>query len=55
MNPFEFAEPESLEEAVALLTEEPGRAEVIAGGTDLLSELKDGSAEAPAAGLSGGD
>ena len=42
MNPFEFAEPESLEEAVALLTEEPGRAEVIAGGTDLLSELKDG-------------
>ena len=42
MNPFEFAEPKSLEEAVALLTEEPGRAEVIAGGTDLLSELKDG-------------
>jgi xanthine dehydrogenase YagS FAD-binding subunit len=42
VNPFEFAEPESLEEAVALLTEEPGRAEVIAGGTDLLSELKDG-------------
>ena len=25
-----------------LLTEEPGKAEVIAGGTDLLSELKDG-------------
>ncbi len=42
MNPFEFAEPESLEEAVQLLTEEPGKAEVIAGGTDLLSELKDG-------------
>ena len=42
MNPFEFAEPESLEEAVQLLTEGPGKAEVIAGGTDLLSELKDG-------------
>ena len=42
MNPFEFVEPESLEEAVSLLTKDPGRAEVIAGGTDLLSELKDG-------------
>ena len=42
MNPFEFVEPESIEEAVSLLTEEPGRVEVIAGGTDLLSELKDG-------------
>ena len=42
MNPFEFAEPESLEEAVQLLTEESSGAEVIAGGTDLLSELKDG-------------
>ena len=42
MNPFEFAEPGSLEEAVQLLTEKPGSAEVIAGGTDLLSELKDG-------------
>ena len=42
MNPFEFMEPESVEEAVSLLMDEPGRAEVIAGGTDLLSELKDG-------------
>ena len=42
MNPFEFVEPESLEEAVSLLAEGPGRVEVIAGGTDLLSELKDG-------------
>ena len=42
MNPFEFVEPESIEEAVSLLSDEPGRAEVIAGGTDLLSELKDG-------------
>ena len=42
MNPFEFAEPESLEEAVQLLAEKPGSTEVIAGGTDLLSELKDG-------------
>ena len=42
MNPFEFAEPRSLKEAVSLLREWPGEAEVIAGGTDLLSELKDG-------------
>ena len=42
MNPFEFAEPQSVEEAVQLLTEESSGAEVIAGGTDLLSELKDG-------------
>ena len=41
MNPFEFLEPESVEEAVSLLSEKSGRAEVIAGGTDLLSELKD--------------
>lgn len=42
MNPFEFMEPESVEGAVSHLTQGPGRAEVIAGGTDLLSELKDG-------------
>ena len=42
MNPFEFAEPRSLKEAVSLLRECRGEAEVIAGGTDLLSELKDG-------------
>ena len=42
MNPFEFVEPQSLEDAVALLGEGQRRAEVIAGGTDLLSELKDG-------------
>ena len=42
MNPFEFVEPGSLEEVVSLLAEEQGRAEAIAGGTDLLSELKDG-------------
>ena len=42
MNPFEFVEPKSVEEAVSLLREGKGRVEVIAGGTDLLSELKDG-------------
>ena len=42
MNPFEFVEPESLEEATSLLAAGQGRVEVIAGGTDLLSELKDG-------------
>ena len=43
MNPFEFAEPESVGGGGAASdVEEPGKAEVIAGGTDLLSELKDG-------------
>jgi xanthine dehydrogenase YagS FAD-binding subunit len=36
---------QSLEEAVALLAEEPGAAAPIAGGTDLISEIKEGTAK----------
>jgi xanthine dehydrogenase YagS FAD-binding subunit len=39
---FEYASPGSLRQAVELLAERPGRAEVLAGGTDLLALMKDG-------------
>ena len=42
MRPFQFIEPKSLAEAVALLTEGNGEARLIAGGSDLLDEIKDG-------------
>jgi xanthine dehydrogenase YagS FAD-binding subunit len=41
MRAFEHASPTRLEDATALLAERPGRAVVLAGGTDLLSLLKD--------------
>ena len=41
MRAFEYASPGSIEEAVALLAEKPGQAVVLAGGTDLLSLMKD--------------
>ncbi len=41
MRPFEYARPASLEEAVRLLSEGEGPAAALAGGTDLLSLLKD--------------
>ena len=45
MRPFEYTEPQSLDEAVSLLTAGPeAGARVISGGTDLLSEIKDGTA-----------
>ena len=40
LRPFQYAEPESLEEAVSLLSENGSR--VLAGGSDLLSEMKEG-------------
>ena len=40
LRPFQYAEPESLEEAVSLLSEDGSR--VLAGGSDLLSEMKEG-------------
>ena len=40
MNPFQYHEPESLAEAVTLLGQ--GGAHVIAGGSDLLDEVKEG-------------
>jgi carbon-monoxide dehydrogenase medium subunit len=41
VNRFEYARPESLAEAVALLAHEGERARVLAGGTDLLIRLRD--------------
>jgi len=41
MKTFKHVTAESVEEAVALLQEYKGRARVIAGGTDLLGEMKD--------------
>ena len=40
MNPFQYSEPQSLAEAAALLSESD--AHVIAGGSDLLDEVKEG-------------
>ena len=42
MNAFEYARPGTTGEAVRLLAAKPGRAAVLAGGTDLLSLMKDG-------------
>ena len=44
MRPFRFVEAASAEEAVRLLAEGDGRARAIAGGSDLLGELKEGTA-----------
>jgi len=40
MRPFEYAAPTSAQEAVALLAEHGDRAKVLAGGTDLIVDLK---------------
>lgn len=40
MNPFEYASPEKLEDAVALLANRWGETELLAGGADLLTSLK---------------
>jgi len=45
MNPFEYASAQSLDEAVALLRERKGRSRVIAGGTDLIPQMKTGVAD----------
>ncbi|MCP4165399.1 MAG: xanthine dehydrogenase family protein subunit M [Chloroflexi bacterium] len=42
MKSFEYFEPSTLEEAVYLLERYNGRASVLAGGTDLLVEMKEG-------------
>jgi xanthine dehydrogenase YagS FAD-binding subunit len=46
MNAFEYARPKTTAEAVKFLAAKPGQAAVLAGGTDLLSLMKDG-VEAP--------
>ena len=43
MRPFEYARPASLEEAIELLRAARGEAAILAGGTDLLSAMKDGA------------
>jgi carbon-monoxide dehydrogenase medium subunit len=43
MHPFTYARPASLAEAVALLAERGPDARVLAGGTDLIIRLRDGS------------
>jgi carbon-monoxide dehydrogenase medium subunit len=43
MQPFAYARPTSLTEAVALLAEHGPAARVLAGGTDLIIRLRDGS------------
>lgn len=40
MNPFQYANPAKLEDAIALLADQPDESEVLAGGTDLVSCLK---------------
>ncbi|MBI1738650.1 MAG: FAD binding domain-containing protein, partial [Acidobacteria bacterium] len=40
MNSFEYANPTTIKEAVGLLAAQWGDAEILAGGTDLLSLMK---------------
>jgi len=42
MRSFEYAAPETVAEAVALLASRPGEARGLAGGTDLITQLKEG-------------
>lgn len=42
MNAFEYANPKTLEDAVKLLADQWGETEVLAGGTDLITSLKQG-------------
>ncbi|MDX9976014.1 MAG: xanthine dehydrogenase family protein subunit M [FCB group bacterium] len=44
MNAFEYANPKTLDEAVALLGANAGDAECLAGGSDLVNAMKDGVA-----------
>ena len=37
---FEYAHPSTLDDAVSLLSDEWGETEVLAGGTDLVTSLK---------------
>jgi xanthine dehydrogenase YagS FAD-binding subunit len=42
MRTFRHVSAESIEEATSILREAGGKARIIAGGTDLLGEMKDG-------------
>lgn len=41
MHPFEYAAPQSLQEAVTLLSDANGEARPLAGGTDLITQMKE--------------
>ena len=43
MRAFAYERPSTLRDAIALLAAQPGRARVLAGGTDLIIRLRDGS------------
>ena len=45
MKDFEYQTPKSISEAVALLAEKNGRSRVLAGGTDLIVQLRVGRVE----------
>ena len=47
MKAFEYAAPDSLEEALALLAKHGDRARLVAGATDLMQRMKIGEAETP--------
>jgi xanthine dehydrogenase YagS FAD-binding subunit len=42
MNSFQYASPTDLDTAIGLLDSKPGEAEILAGGTDLVTSLKQG-------------
>jgi carbon-monoxide dehydrogenase medium subunit len=46
MKPFDYAAPKSVAEAVAVLAEKGDRARILAGGTDILVQLREGRRDA---------
>ena len=42
MNPFKMAQPTTVKGAISVLGEEPNETPILAGGTDLLGEIKEG-------------